>query len=642
MADASKWAERIRVDLEWLKSNVHPRMSKCLRLLQPQTMFDRTDPDRERAPWARRVVRGLGSMDFLHRLPHLDAEFIGGGEENDRSNDIEDIVGLVGDRTDMITRLRQCHHTNMWSPMAWLKVGMPAIGIHQENTINETPADFFETADHMSEDMQEVPDEVVAALKLESYNIPSLEGDFSGTSVQSVLPAPRTSLDIPWVDWVDPRHVITERGIRSVDNARYIAHLIVMPKEKFMQSERYINKEKVVVYYNSNSDTENVAKSFLGGRLISTFDVSSSVANVVIAEVWVREDPDDPTFVHHVGTMDIIAGVWVEEPRPNPLKVFPWVALVASDESPGLWGPSYIEQAWDDIEDAAWNRKWLRNHVNVYHSHKLFIPDGIDFDEENWNKLRDPEYNGPVRYSGNRPIQDKSVPPQFPVSVVQYSRWVDDQFIKNTGISSTVMGSGQSSKAATAFKQEQTYMNERRNEIRYKIYELYRKAMLSVTFLMQRYLTDPIEIQRQGVKFHFDRDTMRGVINYKLNVLDVNRGDPLEDRLVELQTIERVLRNPELAAHFDQKELARMVARINHWGSRVLAPTGGPELGPMGGPAGAGPQQTPQQTPQIQGPAEPQGRTLGSRVDSGGLQGNTATAVGGAAMRAAGAGGGGV
>ena len=636
MADASKWAERIRIDLEWLKSNVHPRMSKCLRLLQPQTMFDRTDTDRERAPWARRVVRGLGSMDFLHRLPSLDAEFVGNsGEDSDRSNDIEDIISLVGDRTDMITRLRQCHHTNMWSPMAWLKVGMPAIGIHQENTINETPADFFETTGHMSPDMQEVPEEVVAALKLESYNVPTLEGDFDSAPSAQPLPEPKTSLDIPWVDWVDPRHVITERGVRSIDNARYIAHLIVMPQEKFMQSERYINKDKVVVYYNSNSDTENVAKSFLGGRLINTFDVSSSSANVVIAEVWVREDPDDPTFVHQVGTMDIIAGVWVEEPRPNPLKVFPWINLVASDESPGLWGPSYIEQVWDDIEDAAWNRKWLRNHVTVYHSHKLFIPDGIDFDEENWNKLRDPEYNGPVRYSGNRPLQDKTTPPQFPISIVQYSRWIDDQFLKNTGISSTVMGEGKSNKVATAFRQEQTYMNERRNEIRYKIYELYRKSMLVVTYLMQRYLTDPIEIQRQGVKFHFDRDTMKGVINYKLDVLDVSRGDPLEDRLVELQTIERGLSNPELAVQFDQRELAKMVARINHWGSRVLAPEQPLPTQPLEFPMGAG------AGPGAPGAPAPQGRTLGSRVDSGGLQGDTGSAVGGAAIRAAGAGRGG-
>jgi len=633
--DAKEWAERIRIDLEWLKSNVHPRINRNLRLLGPQQKI-RDGNERTQAPWARRIIRAIGSMDFLHRLPHLDAEFLGeGGEDYDRSNEIEDAVTLLSDKTEVRKRLRKAQHTCAWSPIGWLKCGMPAVGIQQSNTLSEATPELVETIDFENPVYEAVDDEIAQALQLEAMDIPGLEDGAIEQESKPILPMPTTSLDIPWVDWVDPRHVITERGITEIELGRYIAHLFVMPLKKFKVSGVFKNKEKVESYYRTTEQDDQLidAKDYLGGGLLSSFDVPSSKEVVVLCEVWIREDPDDPGITHRVGIIDLISQTWVHGPRPNPLNIFPWVALRASDEAPGLWsGPSYIEQAHDDIVEAAWARKKLKQHFEIYSSHKDFIPEDIQFDQEEWDKYVDPDYNGPIRYSGNRPPEHRQSP-SMPAALVQFWSTIDAQFKRNTGVTGTMSGSGSSNKVATAFRQEERYAEERRDELRFKIYEAYRSTMLICTYLIQRYNLQPVEIRRGSLAFQFGRDIVKGIINYKVEIIDLEKGDPLQDRLIEIQSIERVMSNPVLMQEFNPRELARIVARVNRWGSRVLAAPVPEQQQGMGG------QLSPEQGmggPESQQPGA-QARSLGSRVDSPQEFGDTGSAVAG--MRTPGGGG---
>ena len=403
-----------------------------------------------------------------------------------------------------------------------------------------------------------------------------------------------------------------------------------MPVKKFQESKVFKNKDTVEAYYLSTQQDDHLidAKEYLGGSLLSSFDVPSSKEVVVLCEVWIREDPDNPAVTHRVGIIDLMSKTWVHGPRPNPLNIFPWVSLRASDEAPGMWsGPSYIEQAHDDIAEAAWARKKLKQHFQIYASHKDFIPEDIQFDEEEWDKYVDPDYNGPVRYAGNRP-PDNRVPPQMPPALIQFWNMIDSQFKRNTGVTGAQAGHGASNKVATAFRQEEKYAEERRDEMRFKIYEAYRSAMLVCTYLIQRYNLEPVEIQRGSLSFQFGRDIVKGIINYKVDIIDIEKGDPLQDRMIEIQSVERVLSNPVLMQQFDMRELAKIIARVNRWGSRVLAQEQPPQPG----------MEPPAQAPEMQGQA-PEGRSLGSGVDSDQQFGNTESAVAGSLLRSPGGGG---
>jgi len=594
------------------------------------------DRDRYRAPWARRVAKSVGSKEFLHTMPRLDAQYLGDqGELGDRSKEIEDIVSVIADKSMIKRRLRKAQHTLAWSPVAFLKAGMPLTGAARTSVVDEATPDAVDAAGSMMEQKFEpVSDEMAEALALSKRSdIPELDGSTAKQAKEPILPLPSSSLDIPWIDWVDPRHVVTERGILETNMMRYVGQLYVTTFSKFKTSSKYKNRDKVEAFYmqSYNPDNKDIMspKSYLGGALYGTFNIPSSQRVVVLCEVWIREDPDNAGVTNRVGVLDIMSGTWVSGPRPNKLGVFPWGVIAASDETPGIWtNPSYIEQAYDDIDEAAWSRRKLKQHVSNYANYKDMIPEDLDFDDEEWEKYTDEDYNGPVRYRGNRPPQKREVP-QLPVSVVQWHNFIEQNFKTNTGITGTQQGHGQSNKVATAFRQEERYANERRNEMRFKMFELYRDMMMISTFLLQRYLVEPFKVKSGDAIFEFSQDTVRGVTNYKFDVIDIEVDDPMQSRILEMQTIERIMANPEIAKHFDKREIARMVARINNWGNRTLRPI----------------EEINQEEQQLQAAIAAQqggGQTnLGDRVDSTdadrSLQGGTAQNAAGATNRRPGA-----
>lgn len=626
--NAQKWAERIRTDLEWRKSNIDPRMSKCLLLLNP-TINIRDEQLRSMAPLARRIARGLTTMDFLQRLPSLDAEFKGEGE--DHSNFIEDIVMLLGDRAQARDRMKQMQATLLWSPVAWVKLGMPLLGVERDNGMSEATPEMIEGTEDFREVYEPVPEETVAALNLRNERIPELDGSFESDINKDPLPRPTSSLDIPWCDWVDPHHIVCDRGVNEVSDAYYIAHLFVRTVSQFKNGD-YINKDKVMTYATGVMDGKEKkggARQHLGGPLMKTFSIPSAEEVVVLAEVYIREDPEDSTTKQLVGVLDIMSGTWVKPLRHNPLGVNNFVTVKASDESPGIYsGPSYIEQAWDDITELAWARNEFRKHVRNYRSYKDIVPEEIEFDSEEWKKYKDPSYTGPVRITAGNPerIARGPRPPQMPPALIQWRSMMETDFARNTGVTATQQGEGASNKVATAFRQEAQFSNERRSEIRYRLYQAYAQMMTIMTYLIQRYTVSPVEVRRGPIKFQFSGDTLKGIMGYTVDVIDLERSDPLSDRLMEIQTIERLLGHPILAQQFDAHELAKRIAQLNRWGNRVLVSA---QPGGQGQPAGAPGAEA---GPESGGSSGTSG-ILGNGVDSGQLNGQTGSAVEGAALR---------
>lgn len=628
--DAKKWAERIRLDLEWRKSNVDGRMNRALMLLNPSVNI-RDKRLRAMAPVARRVARGLTTMDFLHRLPHIDAEYKGADDAEDQSNFIEDIIVLVADRAGVREKLKQLQSTLLWSPVSFAKVGMHLVGIQRDDGKSEATPEMVEGTEAFRQNYEEVPPELVAELELRSQRIPETDGTFMDNVKKDPLPSPTSSLDVPWCDIVSPFHIVCDKGINEFKDAYYVAHLFCRTKSQFKNSNEFINKDKVLTYAASlmeGKDSKGGPVQHFGAPLMRTFDIPSAEEFVVLAEVYIREDPGDSNIKQVVGVIDLMSGVWVKEPRSNPLGVYPYISIKAADESPGIWsGPSYIEQAWDDIKELAWGRIEFKKHVEMYRSHKDLIPESVEFDPKEWEKYEDPSYSGPVRVAGGpsaiAQIKQAQRPPAMPPALIQWKQLIEEAFSKNTGITATQQGDGSSNKVATAFRQEARFADERRSEIRYRIYMAYSRIMMLMTYYLQRYMTEPVEVKRGSTKFQFSGDTLRGIMGYTLDVIDLQRTDPLSDRLMEIQTIERLLSNPVLAQEFNTKELAKRIAQLNRWGNRVLA-SEAPE-GPQGA---AQPAQGPPGGNQSGTPA-----SLGSGVDSAQQNGDTETAVEGAPGR---------
>lgn len=633
LPDGKDWADRIRTDLEWRKSNIDWRMNKALLLLD-STSNIRNEKLRTMAPIARRVARGMTTLDFLHRLPHIDAEYKQ-TDGDDQSNFIEDIVTLIADRAGVRDRLKQMQATLLWSPVAFVKMGMPLVGIERDDGRSEATPEMIEGTDDFREEYEEVPQEVVAALKLGDQKIPELDGTLFNNIYSDPLPSPSNSLDIPWCDWVNPFHIVTDRGVNEINETYYIGHLVVRTESQF-RNGNYINTDKVIANLNALSAADGKSRRSgaihaLGNSLLNSFNMPSATKGlVVLCEVYIREDPDDESIKQMMGTLDLLSGVWVKEPRHNPLGVMPYVSVKAADEAPGIYsGPSYIEQAWDDIEELAWSRDEAKKHVLNYRTKKDLIPENLEFDDAEWAKFNNPAYSGPVRYSGGSPAQiaQSPAPPPMPNALIQWIGMMETNFSRNTGVTATQQGEGASNKVATAFRQEGKFADERRSEIRYRLYQAYARIMTVLTYLIQRYMTEPVEVKRGTLKFQFSGDMLRGIMGYTIDVIDLERNDPLSDRLLEIQTIERIMQHPTLASQFEPRELAKRVAQLNRWGNRVMKTqsTGGTEPG-EGQAEGAGGPNSPTES----GPSS----VLGSGVDSGQENGNTVDAVEGAPMRA--------
>lgn len=630
--NARDWADRIRIDLEWRKTNVDNRMAKCLRLMGPANRIA-DKQERSEAAYAQRIVRGITTMDFLNRAPSIDAEYRASDDvDDDKSNQIEDVMRLVGDRAKVLDKIKQLNAITCWSPIAVAKVGMPFVGIERNNTRSELPNNLA-SSDDFSSEFEEVSPEAVAALRLDPESVAPLDG--APVVREEAIPMPMSSMDMPYVDVVDPRHFICDRGVTDIAEAYYAGHLFVKPLAQFMADEEYQNKGSVQAYANDaaagKADVES-AKSYLGGPLMGSFSLPSAKEVVVLCEVFVREDPDDPGSRNLVGTLDLIAGVWVKPLRKNPLGCFPFVIIKANDKVPSLWGgASYIEQSLPDIEDAAWAKNEFRRQVVNHGARPRFVHEDYEFTPKEYEKLNLPGFDGLIRYSGPRfepPPWDPI--PGLPPALIQFKILADEDFVRNSGITSTMQGQGSSNKVATAFRQEDTYAGERRNDLKLKLYTTYIDILLIMTYYLQRYMTDSATLRRNGVTIQFDRDMIVGIVGYTLDPLDLQREDPQEAKMIEIQIIERILSNPVLLAEFNPKELAKRIAQLSGWGARTLSSaqkpppeTAGLSFGANGGQVGttgAGGRQ---------GSQPP----VGAGVDSGGLQGNSASAVAGARLR---------
>jgi len=576
MSDGTNWWEVIKSDLNILVSEVHPLIDRQQKLLNPQEKI--TDGElRAIAPFARRIDRFVREIGFLGVPPWLDIEYADrAGLDN--SLGMEAFLEQLAKRMKMTRKVSQGHRCCVYSPCGFLKTAMPNTVAWQRAFDDVTDVGADPSRDGSSPDeggpirLDEVPPDQMPAIDI--AQVAQLTPEMMKSVEINDMPT-LSNMSTPRTEYVDPRHVVTDPYIGSLEAAYYIAHLVLRTPA---QVERQYGYKEHLDTVEVRGRTEAIK---FGNVKLTSFRPMTNQKLAVLAEVYVRQDPSKPEESGLFGVIDMVSGKWI---LPLDKLAIPnrWTVIRADDTHPLMWfTPSYISFAWDDMKDRAWVRRTVREHAAWSASDAMWIPESVVIDDETTEEIASGNFTRRIiRYGGPRFDPTVSHTRQFPTSLVQMDQLADQSFSRNTGATSTSQGSGESNKVATAFVQEASFMDKRQSEIMGKLYDAYMDVALIATWLIMQYGSSQFVVTSNGISFTMDRDSVSGIANYTMSAVNRAATDPLAGRLMMVQQLKELFANPVLLQHFDPKEVSKLIAALNGWPSRVLSGGDAEEAGP--------------------------------------------------------------
>ena len=579
------WKQTILNDLRVLTNEVYPGIDENQSFLDKQKTFEEDDPKRNIAPLARRVDRFVREVGILSVAPWLDVEYAD-KEGLDNSLSIEAFHDQLGNRMGLTKRVSAAHRICVYAPWAFLKVALPGTVSWQRGF--DDVADVADPArDGGSPDeggpvrLDEVPPGNEPELNLEE--VAQITPEVMAKVEINDLPT-MTNMDTPRVEAVDPRHVVTDPYVGSLEEAYYIAHLVLRTPA---QAARAYGKEKG--FYKQVTRVQGSGGFSVHGIKLDAFRPMTNQDLVILAEVYVRQDPSRPEDTGMFGVMDFSSGEWVlpltKLDVPNR-----WIAIRADTTHPMAWyGPSYIDQAYDDMADAAFVRQSVRDHISWNAMDALWLPKSVEVDPETLAEIESGTFSRrTVRYSGPKFDPTKSHLRSIPVGLLQYDQIVNDSFARNTGATETSQGNGSSNKVATAFNQEQAFMAKRTQDIMNKLYDAYIDSIMIATWLLLNYGSSKFTINANGISFTMNRDMVAGITNHSVNAINRSAQDPLSAKLMMVQQLKEIFGNEQLSQFFALDEVAKLIAGLNGWPSRVLASPAEAAPSQIGGPGSPG------------------------------------------------------
>ena len=626
MPDGStNWFEVIRSDMRVLAQDAWAQIDKDEQLLRPQAKIAEDDPMREMAPLARRIDKFVRELGSLRVPPWLDAEYsdrVG----KDISLRLEAFQEQLANRLKLTKVVSKAHRICTYAPLVFLKTGMPRTVVWQRGFdavstgIAEEPSmDGADGASTNAIRLDEVPPDDIPALDLSE--VAQMTPEIAARAEVNDMPS-LSNMVTPRCEVVDPRHVVTDPYIGDLDEAYYIAHFAIRTPQQLaaeydnVQLSDYVGRQIA-----SRDDSVN-----LQGITAKSFRPMTNQEIVIICEVYIRQDPSKPENTGLHGVMDFDTGKWIQEPQklflPNR-----WVVIRADESKSQMWqGSSYIGMAYDDMLDRAFVRRSVREHT-AWSAHDAFwIPESMKIDAETVEEIEAGKFTRKiVRYGGPRVDLQQSHLRPVPTALLQYDQIADASFARNTGATGTSQGQGASNKVATAFNQEQAFLDKREADMLDKLFEAYRSVMLIATWLVMNYGSSRFVLANNGISFTMNRDDISGIANYTISAVNRSQTDPFAARLLLVQQLKELFSNPQLLQYFNPEEVAKLIAQASGWPGRVMARKSGqgPAQTPEGDEAGGG-------SSTNSGTSSP----LGSGVDSeASTSDNTGAAVAGAGQR---------
>jgi len=571
------WFDIIKADHKILAETAYKYIDQDEKLLNRQESFAEDDPNRNIAPYARRIDRFVSEITWLGVQPWLDIEH-GDKSGEDNSLALEAFQEQLGSRMGANDLIAKAHRKCVYSPVSWLKTAMPfSVSWHRgyrdiASVAVDPSRDALDDGANQPE-FEEVPEEDIPAFNVEE--LAQITPDVAAKAKINDMPTLAT-MSTPRAEVVDPRHVVTDPLIGGIDEAYYIAHLILRtPQQAAMdfggQPSDYPDRQII------KKVTDEIS---IAGVKTHSFRPMTNQELCVFAEVYIRQDPKNPEIENMWGLMDFSTGRWIKEPiqMDTPLR---WTMIRADQTHPRVWeGPSYISMARDDIEDLAWVRKQVREHVRWSAQDAAWIPKQVKIPAEVLAEIDEGRFTRRyVQYEGPRFDFAKSHTRPIPPALIQMEELANSSFARNTGATGTAQGHGSSNKVATAFNQEQAFMDKRAAAMMVKLYNAYIQVMLIATWLVLNYGASKFVVRKNGVRFTLDRDMVRGIADYSIKAVNRSAQDPLSARLMMVQQLKELFSNPTLLQHFNASEVAKLIAGLNGWPSSVLM-TASPEAPP--------------------------------------------------------------
>lgn len=552
------WFRILRDDAQELQKSAWKRITDVEKLLDSQIDLDSSDENydrKERNARAREVARFSSEIAMLAKPPRIDVRHET-GIDDETSGAIEEMLSTIATRTKLQLILARANRICAFAPFAMIKVGTSGtqrtmdVGIvAQQNKSVAGPMLAVKAA------LEDLPPGIDLA------DIPLAGDDIIETTIPTI-----NSINLPWVEECDPRHIIMPTNIKNIESAYYIAHLFLRTPA---ECERLYGKRGTPYRINARSNDITVQ-----GVSFSALTPAIGHDNCLLAEVYIVKDPNDPGTENVIGVMDFVSGKWLTEPvaYDGPMR---FAVLRADSFHPRLWdAPSHIEQVWSDIEDLSFIRKQARMHVEWSAQDAMWLPKDSGIAEEILAEIDRGVFKRKVVEYDGRIDPSKSHTRQIPVALLQWQQFAEQRFTQNSGASAAARGAGETNKVATAFNIEAQFIDSRRALMLQRIHESYTDVLLIAAHLVA--VSDgEINLQANGIQFTIMNKVIRGITGFEIDLIADSANDPLADKMVLMQILREVLSNPAMAQYYNLAEVAKQLAKIMRWPSRTLAQQGG-------------------------------------------------------------------
>jgi hypothetical protein len=585
-AEKTNWYDIIKQDIVDLRSE-WDRIERLKKMAKKRTSGTELTTEDEIAARIREIARFSSEIAMMTTPPKMDV-LHENGIDDDESRAIEELADTLVNRMMIPTVLARANRICTYAPFAVIKVGYATEPQLRENAkIDDVEAETRTLLEELDTTPEGVNVDDVEQLDVkDSMLIPSID-----------------NFNLPWAEVCDPRHVVMPKNIKSLADAYYVAHLVVLTPA---QVKAMYGKVVHGVRIRSTSDMSDI-----NGINLSALTPYVGFDNVIAASVYIRADPNDPSEPPKRGIMNMHDGAWIVEPADDKSPL-PFTVLPADEAEEDLWeGSSYAEQSLQDVVDLAISRDAARKHFDWSAEDAFWLPDGVTLDSETEDEIEKGKFTRKiVRYKASGRFDPRtSHTRQIPQAIVEYASLAERRFAQTSGASDAARGSGASNKVATAFNTENQFISRREGLMRTRIFKAYREVLYIAMYMLSQTRFD-VTIRRSTMKFTINNTLLTGVRGFKIDVMAMEGNDALSDKIMTMNFAREVLTNPTLSAFFDTRYLAQLMARTMRWPSSVVMQQG--QQSPQAAPGAPGvPGQAPE-TPGQQGGYDGAGMGLDS------------------------------
>lgn len=559
------WNERIKLDLDHLIANVHPKWDTAEAYIRNNGQGKRIGnvvSEFIKTLHARLLARELNvSVESDNPKFSNDAE-----KAEIVSQSVQRIAGLLGAMRDAA------------SPAAWASFGLLEVG-HPIDPALHDPQISFRSPNYERDDSgvvdqwEEASEDEVSNFTGDSSSISpfdeqaqlELEDILSGSATAEdqaqsgpAMPVFRPGVGYPYVQSVDPRLIVFPVGAKNANKLSYIARIRFMTREelKIVQdkdfSDGYVSVGQYKTLFNKTSEDGPI-------ELFPTM--------MMVVEVYVRHDRNNPQYNNWYFSYVFGDSSKVIRHGPNPNGGMHPFVFIKLDPLRHMFDLPLADDLIPYADAFDLGARSLLETLLEQLNRKTFVENGAGINDENISKLRNPNYKGVVKGQSYDAIKEVDTR-KLDVELLKTMQFVKSLAQTNSGQSD--LDRGQAIKEITA-RQTQALLDATGINIETMAIQMADSARTALMKLM--HLTGIYSMVGRDRAFSYggkytnmDRGSHDFTTSYTfiVKVQDAESGYSSEDRLTWVQFLRTLFQDTDklLVPYFDREGLATHTRRI--------------------------------------------------------------------------------